>query len=535
MSAAASVGTVVPTVVAVVSEELFAEFFSGEDAERLQAVAAGLGGSFVRVDRLSDAELAEARIVITSWGVGPFDAAVLASLPKLELIAHHRRHDQALRDGCAVRSRCRRDPGGCGHGAARRRGVVDVHARAAAPGARDAQRPARRRWLVRRGCRGRAARDPRHSHRGDRRLTHRTGVSRTDPCARGRAAAGGPDSRCGRRGGARGRVGHPRRGAAARADRRRARADSARDASPDRPPRARTPARRRGTREHGTLVAGRRVCVDRRSAERSTERRDRRVRRGAVRRGQSVPLVAGVLVTPHRAAGTSQDAGVRGGPSSTRSKPSRRGAPSLTPSPATSCLRWHDRAGGMRGPPRGHRERGDDPCRPRHGSAGARRAVGDAFMPPLAPDQWLVDDERLAHTRVAEDDEGLCGSIYGLPKRLRESDGGLAAVHAIGSVAVAERRGGRGSHAGWSPRLCRRRATPTGRCCSPAPRRCTAPAGSRRSRWRGPWPGPGALRRPPPSGPRARRARIRRARESPRSARGLRTFTVRSGPGAGAR
>ncbi|NJI58426.1 GNAT family N-acetyltransferase [Microbacterium oxydans] len=67
-----------------------------------------------------------------------------------------------------------------------------------------------------------------------------------------------------------------------------------------------------------------------------------------------------------------------------------------------------------------------------------------AFTPPLAPDQWLVDDERLAHTRVAEDDEGLCGSIYGLPKRLRESDGGIAAVHAIGSVAVAERARGQG-------------------------------------------------------------------------------------------
>ncbi|WP_258134273.1 GNAT family N-acetyltransferase [Microbacterium sp. MYb45] len=67
-----------------------------------------------------------------------------------------------------------------------------------------------------------------------------------------------------------------------------------------------------------------------------------------------------------------------------------------------------------------------------------------AFTPPLSPDQWLVDDERLAHTRVAEDDEGLCGSIYGLPKRLRESDGGIAAVHAIGSVAVAERARGQG-------------------------------------------------------------------------------------------
>lgn len=66
------------------------------------------------------------------------------------------------------------------------------------------------------------------------------------------------------------------------------------------------------------------------------------------------------------------------------------------------------------------------------------------FTPPLPPDQWLVDAERLAHTLVAEDDEGLCGSIYGLPKRLRESDGGIAEVHAIGSVAVAERARGRG-------------------------------------------------------------------------------------------
>ena len=30
-----------------------------------------------------------------------------------------------------------------------------------------------------------------------------------------------------------------------------------------------------------------------------------------------------------------------------------------------------------------------------------------AFTPPLAPDQWLVDDERLSHTLVAEDDEGV--------------------------------------------------------------------------------------------------------------------------------
>ena len=67
-----------------------------------------------------------------------------------------------------------------------------------------------------------------------------------------------------------------------------------------------------------------------------------------------------------------------------------------------------------------------------------------AFTPALAPDQWLVDADRLAHTIVAEDAAGVCGSIYGLPKRVRESDGGIARVQAIGSVAVAERARGRG-------------------------------------------------------------------------------------------
>ncbi|MGO4489384.1 GNAT family N-acetyltransferase [Microbacterium sp. 2RAF4] len=67
-----------------------------------------------------------------------------------------------------------------------------------------------------------------------------------------------------------------------------------------------------------------------------------------------------------------------------------------------------------------------------------------AFTPPLAPDQWLIDDDRLAHTIVAEDDRGVCGSIYGLPKRLREDEGGVANVHAIGSVAVAGRARGQG-------------------------------------------------------------------------------------------
>ena len=67
-----------------------------------------------------------------------------------------------------------------------------------------------------------------------------------------------------------------------------------------------------------------------------------------------------------------------------------------------------------------------------------------AFSPPLPPDQWLVDPDRLAHTIVAVDEEGVTGSIYGLPKRLREDDGAVASVHCIGSVAVADRARGRG-------------------------------------------------------------------------------------------
>jgi phosphoglycerate dehydrogenase-like enzyme len=78
-----------PTVVAVVSEELFAEFFSEADAARLRVAATLLGGSIVRVDRLADgSDLRATRVVVTSWSVGPFDAAVLAQLPKLELIVH---------------------------------------------------------------------------------------------------------------------------------------------------------------------------------------------------------------------------------------------------------------------------------------------------------------------------------------------------------------------------------------------------------------------------------------------------------------
>ncbi|GGM36738.1 hydroxyacid dehydrogenase [Microbacterium saperdae] len=77
-----------PRIIAVVSAELCTEFFSDADLERLHTLAAHLGGSFVRVDRLADAVLEEARIVITSWGIGPFDAATLSALPRLALVAH---------------------------------------------------------------------------------------------------------------------------------------------------------------------------------------------------------------------------------------------------------------------------------------------------------------------------------------------------------------------------------------------------------------------------------------------------------------
>ncbi|MFJ4165516.1 GNAT family N-acetyltransferase [Microbacterium sp. NPDC089698] len=79
------------------------------------------------------------------------------------------------------------------------------------------------------------------------------------------------------------------------------------------------------------------------------------------------------------------------------------------------------------------------------GDAAALAALwAHAFTPPLAPDQWEADPERFAHTIVAEDASGLVGSIHGRIKHLREEAGGLAQVHAIGSVAVADRARGHG-------------------------------------------------------------------------------------------
>lgn len=78
-----------PTVVAIMPEGLFAEFFSDTDATRLRAAAARLGGSFVRADRMpSPAFCSHVQIVVTSWGARRFDAAALDRLPSVRMVAH---------------------------------------------------------------------------------------------------------------------------------------------------------------------------------------------------------------------------------------------------------------------------------------------------------------------------------------------------------------------------------------------------------------------------------------------------------------
>ncbi|MDQ4215112.1 hydroxyacid dehydrogenase [Microbacterium capsulatum] len=78
-----------PVLVAVVSAQLMAEFFSEADEERLRAAAAALGGGYLRVDRLADVpDPSATRAIVTSWGAVPFDAALLDRMPRLELVAH---------------------------------------------------------------------------------------------------------------------------------------------------------------------------------------------------------------------------------------------------------------------------------------------------------------------------------------------------------------------------------------------------------------------------------------------------------------
>ncbi|MGW8482478.1 hydroxyacid dehydrogenase [Microbacterium sp. NPDC055903] len=78
-----------PVLVLAVSEPLMREFFSDADLARLGDAAALLGGDMVRVDALDEvADRSRVRVVVTSWGVRPFDAEVLATLPSLQLVAH---------------------------------------------------------------------------------------------------------------------------------------------------------------------------------------------------------------------------------------------------------------------------------------------------------------------------------------------------------------------------------------------------------------------------------------------------------------
>ncbi|WP_243228737.1 hydroxyacid dehydrogenase [Microbacterium sp. CIAB417] len=78
-----------PTIVAVVPEGLAREFFAPEDLDALTEAARSLGGAFLRVDDLAEVPDATAvRVVVTSWGARPFDASVLDGLPALELVAH---------------------------------------------------------------------------------------------------------------------------------------------------------------------------------------------------------------------------------------------------------------------------------------------------------------------------------------------------------------------------------------------------------------------------------------------------------------
>ncbi len=76
------------TIIAAITADLFEEFFSEDDAARLEVSAAELGGSFTRVNALTEGDGANAQVVITSWGAHPFDRRMLDALPALRLVAH---------------------------------------------------------------------------------------------------------------------------------------------------------------------------------------------------------------------------------------------------------------------------------------------------------------------------------------------------------------------------------------------------------------------------------------------------------------
>lgn len=87
------------TVLVAVPTALRAEFFTAGAVDRLAAAAAALGGEvawlegFERAPALAGtgpaaATWPRARVLVTSWGQPPLDAALLDRLPALELVAH---------------------------------------------------------------------------------------------------------------------------------------------------------------------------------------------------------------------------------------------------------------------------------------------------------------------------------------------------------------------------------------------------------------------------------------------------------------
>lgn len=68
---------------------------------------------------------------------------------------------------------------------------------------------------------------------------------------------------------------------------------------------------------------------------------------------------------------------------------------------------------------------------------GLTRLWAECFDAPLLAPQWLLDGRRHARTVVAERDGAIVGSVYGMPKRLRNGAGGVDDVLGIGSVAVS--------------------------------------------------------------------------------------------------
>lgn len=78
------------SVLVAVRRELRAEFFDDAARERLDAVAAELGGECAWLDGgvAADRDWPGVRALVTSWGQSPLDAALLDRLPALQVVAH---------------------------------------------------------------------------------------------------------------------------------------------------------------------------------------------------------------------------------------------------------------------------------------------------------------------------------------------------------------------------------------------------------------------------------------------------------------